>query len=128
MPRMDNSAQHGRYVRINDINMYYEEYGNGEPLILLHGGLGDSSGWKPFIPALSELFRVITLDSREHARTNNPRGALTYRMMSDDVAAFIRLLGLNKPSIFGNSDGTQITLELGICYSELVQSFRKYRF
>lgn len=121
-PETGSSAQHERYVQINDINMYYEAYGNGEPLILLHGGLGDSSGWKPFIPALSERFRVFALDSRGHGRTNNSKGELNYRMMSDDVAAFIQSLGLQKPSIFGNSDGAQIILEMGIRYSELLHS------
>jgi len=122
MPGMNNPAQQGGYAKINDIDMYYEAYGNGEPLILLHGGLGDSSGWRPFIPALSEQFRVITLDSRGHARTDNPSGALTYRMMSDDVAAFIRLSGLQKASILGISDGAQIALEMGMRYTELVHS------
>lgn len=122
MPGMENSTQQGGYVQIKDINMYHEAYGNGEPLILLHGGLGDSSEWKPFIPGLSEHFQVITLDSRGHARTNNPRGALTYRMMSDDVAAFIRLSGLEKASFLGVSDGAQIALEMGMRYTEMVHA------
>jgi pimeloyl-ACP methyl ester carboxylesterase len=122
MLETDSSAQHGRYLQINDINMYYEEYGNGEPLLLLHGGLGASSEWKPFIPALSERFRVFALDSRGHGKTNNPKGELNYQMMSDDVGAFIKSLGLQKPSILGNSDGAQIILEMGIRYAEVVHA------
>ena len=77
-----NSIQKGNYVQANGLNMYYEEYGNGEPLILLHSGTSTSRMWRPHIPFFAEHFRVIALDSRGHGRTNNATGVLSYVAMA----------------------------------------------
>ena len=53
---------------VNDIGMYYEIHGDGTPLILLHGGLGNTLNWGNQIPALSKQYKVITVDSRGHGR------------------------------------------------------------
>jgi pimeloyl-ACP methyl ester carboxylesterase len=111
--------QLARYVQVNDINIYYEEYGQGEPLILLHGGTATIRAWDPQIAAFAPHFRVIAMDSRGHGKTNNPAGELTYTQMAEDVVGFISALALDKPSIFGYSDGGQIALELGIRYPAL---------
>ncbi|MEO6458346.1 MAG: alpha/beta hydrolase [Chloroflexia bacterium] len=127
---MDN--QQGRYIQANGLNIHYEEYGKGEPLILLHGGTATLQSWQEHIPQFAEHFRVIALDSRGHGKTNNPDGELIYSKMADDVAAFIQALDLNKPFVFGYSDGGQITLELGMRYpaltSALVLGGACYRF
>jgi pimeloyl-ACP methyl ester carboxylesterase len=113
------SAQQGQYVLVNDLKMYYEECGSGKPLILLHGGMSTSSMWQTHIPFFAQHFRVIAPDSRGHGRTNNPTGEFSYRMMADDVAAFVQTLGLTKPLICGYSDGGQIALEIGMGYPNL---------
>jgi pimeloyl-ACP methyl ester carboxylesterase len=117
-----NSTRQGHYVPANGLEIYYEEYGSGEPLILLHGGTVTSQMWQPHIPFFTEHFRVIAPDSRGHGHTNNPIGELSYRMMADDVAAFIQALDLKKPLIFGYSDGGQIALEVGIRYTNLTKA------
>ncbi|HVF99303.1 MAG TPA: alpha/beta hydrolase [Chloroflexia bacterium] len=111
--------QQGRYVQANGLNIYYEEYGKGEPLILLHGGTATLQSWREHIPAFAEHFRVIALDSRGHGRTDNPAGELSYSQMAGDVAAFIQALDLTRPLVFGYSDGGQVALELGIRYPDL---------
>jgi pimeloyl-ACP methyl ester carboxylesterase len=116
------SAQQGQYVQVNGLNMYYEEYGSREPLILLHGGTITSHMWQSHIPSFAQHFRVIAPDSRGHGRTNNPTGELSYRLMADDVAAFIQTLGLTKPLICGYSDGGQIALEIGMRYPNLTKA------
>jgi len=113
------SSQKGQYVQVNGMNMYFEEYGSGKPLILLHGGTVSSQMWQPYISSFIPHFRVITPDSRAHGRTNNPSGELSYHLMADDVAAFIQALNLTKPLVFGYSDGGQITLEIGMHYPNL---------
>ena len=113
------STQQGHYVPANGLNIFYEEYGSGESLLLLHGGTVTSSMWHSQIPSLAQHFRVIALDSRGHGRTNNPTGEFSYRLMADDVAAFIQTLGLTKPLIYGYSDGGQIALEIGMRYPGL---------
>ena len=112
-------TQQGIYVQVNGLNMYYEEYGSGKPLILLHGGTLTSNMWQPHLSFFIPHFRVITPDSRAHGRTNNPIGKLSYHLMADDVVAFIQALNLTKPLVFGYSDGGQIALEIGIRYPNL---------
>ena len=114
-----NVSQRGRYVQANGLNVYYEEYGSGQPLILLHGGTETSQMWQPFLSSFIPHLRAIALDSRAHGRTNNPEGELSYHLMADDVVAFIQALNLTKPLVFGYSDGGQIALEIGMRYPGL---------
>jgi pimeloyl-ACP methyl ester carboxylesterase len=119
-----NSKTHqsGQYIHANGLEIYYEEHGQGEPLILLHGGTNTSSFWNLHIPYFSPHFRVITPDSRGHGRTVNPARELSYSTMADDLAAFIQALGLEKPFIFGYSDGGQTALDLGMRYPNLAKA------
>lgn len=116
------NSQPGNYVQANGINIYYEEYGSGEPLILIHGGSVTCKMWQPYIGPLAQHFRVITPDSRGHGRTNNSSNELSYRGMATDVAAFIDALGLSQPLVAGYSDGGQIALELGMRYPTLARA------
>ena len=113
------SAQLEHYVQVNGLNMYYEDYGSGQPLLLLHGGLATSQMWHPHLATLTAHFRVITPDSRGHGRTDNPTGEFSYSLMADDIAAFIKALNLTRPLVLGYSDGGQIALELGMRYPTL---------
>ena len=116
------SVQQGRSVQVNGLNIYYEEYGSGQPLILLHGGTATQAMWQPYLPFFAQHFRVIAPDSRGHGRTNNPTGEFSYRLMADDVAAFVRALSLTRPLVCGYSDGGQIALEIGMCYPDLTEA------
>jgi pimeloyl-ACP methyl ester carboxylesterase len=109
----------GTHIEANGLNIYYEVHGEGEPLLLLHGGTATSQAWASHLPAFAEHFRVFTPDSRGHGRTDNPAGELGYRLMADDVAALIGALGLQRPLVLGYSDGGQIALELGMRYPGL---------
>jgi pimeloyl-ACP methyl ester carboxylesterase len=114
------TTQQGRFVGVNGLNMYFQEYGSGQPLILLHGGTVSSNMWQPFLPPFVSHFRVMAPDSRGHGKTNNPNDEqLSYHLMADDVAAFIQTLNLEKPLVFGYSDGGQIALEIGARYPGL---------
>jgi pimeloyl-ACP methyl ester carboxylesterase len=101
------------------LDIYYEEYGSGEPLVLLHGGTATSKMWGQQIPAFAERFRVIAPDTRGHGNTDNPTGEFSYRLLADDAAGFIQTLELRQPIVCGYSDGGQIALELGMRYPEL---------
>jgi pimeloyl-ACP methyl ester carboxylesterase len=117
------AAQTGQYVLANGINIYYEVHGDGSPLLLLHGGIVNLSMWTSHIPIFAEHFRVFALDSRGHGRTKNPVDTLSYRLLADDVAAFIHALGLDQPAICGYSDGGQIALEMGMHYPHLASAY-----
>jgi pimeloyl-ACP methyl ester carboxylesterase len=90
------------YIEANGLRVYYEVYGEGEPLLLLHGGTATSRSWASHLPAFTEHFRVFAPDSRGHGRTDNPTGELGYRAMADDVAALVDALGLRRPLILGS--------------------------
>lgn len=109
------------YAQANGLHIYYEEYGPSRamPLILIHGGALTGGSWQPYLPAFSRHLRVITLDTRGHGRTANPTGEMTFGLLADDVAAFVRALGLRKPLIYGYSDGGQVVLEIGMRYPGL---------
>jgi pimeloyl-ACP methyl ester carboxylesterase len=109
------------YIEANGLRVYYEVYGEGEPLLLLHGGTATSRSWASHLPAFTEHFRVFAPDSRGHGRTDNPTGELGYRAMADDVAALVDALGLRRPLVLGYSDGGQIALELGMRYPGLAR-------
>jgi pimeloyl-ACP methyl ester carboxylesterase len=115
-------TQQGKFIKANGVNIYYEEYGSGKPLVLLHGGLGSSIGTKPFGQALSKHFRVITPDTREHGRIDNPTGEFSYRLLADDLAELIQRLELDEPLVCGWSDGGQTALELGMHYPKLAKA------
>jgi pimeloyl-ACP methyl ester carboxylesterase len=104
----------GHRVVVHGLDMFYREAGEGQALVLLHGGTRTSGDWLDELPALARHFHVLAPDSRGHGRTDNPHGTLSYPMMADDVASFILALGLEKPLVLGYSDGGQIALELGL--------------
>ena len=115
-------APTGMYIEANGLDVYYEDYGEGEPLLLIHGGTATSQSWASHLPAFTEHFKVFTPDSRGHDRTDNPAGELGYRIMADDAAALINALGLQRPLVLGYSDGGQIALELGLRYPGLARA------
>ena len=112
---------HTGYTQANGLKIYYGSYGSGIPLILLHAATQTADDWRPFIPRLSERFRVFALDTRGHGRTDNPAGYLSYGMMADDVAAFTKTLGLDRPFVVGYSDGGQTAIEIGMRYPGLTR-------
>jgi pimeloyl-ACP methyl ester carboxylesterase len=106
------------YAPVNDIEMYYAVYGAGEPLILLHGGLGHSDVWGNQIPALAERFKVITADSRGHGRSSRSAQPYSYALMASDVLALMDHLKIEKASILGWSDGGIIGIDIAINHPE----------
>ena len=123
MSRTELTRAEGRYARVNYLNIYYEEYGRGEPLVLVHGGTVDARKmWEKQIPILSRNLRVIAPDSRGHGKTDNPAGEISYRLMANDVVGLIRALDLRNPLICGYSDGGQVCLEIGMNYPDVAMS------
>jgi pimeloyl-ACP methyl ester carboxylesterase len=115
------------YAKVNDIRMYYEEQGKGEPLLLLHGALGAvdpavTSSWVTLRPALAAHYRTFSLEHRGHGRTNNPAARLSYDHMASDIAAFIEQLDLTPTHLAGFSDGATLGLLLGMTRPALLRS------
>ncbi|MEO8541662.1 MAG: alpha/beta hydrolase [bacterium] len=111
---MPSETSSGRHIEVNGASLYVEEHGEGDALVLVHGGTVSSESWATLVPLLAKRFRVIVFDTRGHGRSTNPSGELTYERIADDTAALIAALGLEKPVVGGWSDGGQVALELEI--------------
>lgn len=113
----------GAYAQINGLHMYYETYGEGIPVILLHGGLETCQMWAPVIPTLSKNYQVFAPDTRGHGRTGNPSGKFSFPLLAQDIALFIDALGLQDPLVVGYSNGGQTALHMAMIYPGLVRGY-----
>jgi pimeloyl-ACP methyl ester carboxylesterase len=102
----------GHTVQINNIEMYYEEYGAGEPLVLLHGFGGCSQNWLPFIAELSERHRLVVVDLRGHGHSTNPANKFTHREAASDVFLLLEKLAVGHFSAMGMSSGGMTLLHM----------------
>jgi pimeloyl-ACP methyl ester carboxylesterase len=110
----------GGYADVNGIKLYYEIHGAGQPLVLLHGGLGAIEMFGPNLPALAQGRKVIGVDLQGHGRTADIDRPLKTELMADDVAALIQHLKLDRPDIMGFSLGGGVAVLLAIRHPELV--------
>lgn len=104
------------HVKANGLKIYYEEHGQGKPLILLHGGTVSQIMWSQHTPILQKHFKVITPDLRGHGKTDNPYKQFSYKAMAEDISSFITANGYEEPHVCGYSDGGQVALELAMNY------------
>ena len=123
MNQASSNSNPGSHVQVNGLNMYYESYGEGTPLILLHGGLETSQMWEPVVHVLSELYQVITPDSRGHGRTASSKEPVTYSLLVEDMIQLIQALGLDQPFVAGYSEGGQIAMYMAIHYPGLARGY-----
>lgn len=93
------------YAPVNGLQLYYESYGNGQPLILIHGGFGLAGMFASLIPALATTRRVIAVELQAHGHTADVDRAFTYAQFGDDIAALIAHLGLSQADVMGYSLG-----------------------
>jgi pimeloyl-ACP methyl ester carboxylesterase len=101
------------------VNLYYEEHGSGEPLVMLHGGIGASETLAPLVPGLDR--RVILVDLQGHGRTADVDRPLRPSLMADDIAALASELGLDQIDLFGYSLGGEVALRTAIQHPGLVR-------
>lgn len=110
------------YFDQDDCQLHYEEYGQGAPLVLVHG-LGSSvRDWEYQIPVLARHYRVIALDVRGHGRSDKPRERYSIAGFAADAAALIEHLALPPVHLVGISMGGMIGFQLGVDHPELLRS------
>jgi pimeloyl-ACP methyl ester carboxylesterase len=114
-------AHGGQYVNINNVEIYYETYGAGPPVLVLHGGLGSIQGMSDQIRALASSHFVVAADSRGHGRSTDSDAPLSYSLMSDDMLKLLDYLQLDRVDIVGWSDGGIIGLDLAMRHPERVR-------
>ncbi|HEX8024024.1 alpha/beta hydrolase, partial [Mucilaginibacter sp.] len=118
-----NNPAAGNYLKVKDgTRIYYETYGMGRPLVLLHGGLyGEISEYENLIPVLSKNFMVIAIATRGHTKSEIGHQPYTYELMSDDAYSVIRYITKDSVTLIGFSDGAVIALDLTIRHPDLVK-------
>ena len=109
------------YVDAGGVRTYYEIVGEGEPVILLHGGMCTLETWAPQIPALAAKYRLIIPERRGHGRTADVAGPMTYEIMATDAIAFITALHIESAHLVGWSDGALVGLLVAMQRPDLVK-------
>lgn len=111
------------YVEVGGIRTWYDESGEGEPLVLLHpGGAGvDARTWDPNLPALTERFRIFTPERRAHGRTPDVDGPITFELMADDTIAFLDAVVGEPAHMVGCSDGAIVALLVALQRPDLIR-------
>jgi pimeloyl-ACP methyl ester carboxylesterase len=112
----------GEYVQIGDVKTWYEVSGpdDGDPLVLLHGGMSDGTGWGANAPAMAERYRTYIPDRRGHGKTPDVDGPLTYDAMTDDTIGFLEQVVGGPARLVGWSDGGIVSLLLSMRRPDLV--------
>ena len=112
--------QVGSYVDLDGLNTWYDTFGSGEPLVLLHPGGVDSRAFGPNLDDLAARFHVYTVDRRGHGRTPDATGPLTYELMAEDTIKFLERIVGGPASLLGVSDGATVGLLAALRRQDLV--------
>lgn len=110
----------GATIEVNGIKLYYETYGEGAPLLIIHGNGGSIAGLKPQLEFFARHYRVIAADSRGHGKSEMGAGRLTYEQMAEDLNALLRHLQVTAAYVLGQSDGGILGLLLAIHHPDKV--------
>jgi len=116
-----NKDANGSYAFVNGLNLYYEIHGAGEPLILLHGGVGAIQMFGEVLPSLARNRQVVAVDLQAHGRTADIDRELRFELMAGDIAALIKHLGIEEADVMGYSLGGGVALRTAIQHPEVVR-------
>lgn len=108
----------GKYLTTRGIKLYYETYGKGEPLLMLHGNGGSISAFSNQIPYFAQKYKVIAVDSRAQGKTTDNRDSLSFEMMADDFNALLDSMHISSCRVLGWSDGGINALLMAIRHPE----------
>ena len=111
----------GKFAPVNGLKLYYELYGGGEPLVMLHGGVGASEMFGPNLLAFAENRQVIAVHLQGHGRTADIDRPLSYELMADDISALLKYLKIGQADILGYSLGGGVALQTAIRHPEMVR-------
>ena len=117
-----NNPQTGHYVQAQDAKIYYEVYGNGEPIFLLHGGImGSIDEMTEFIDNLKSSYQVIAIATRGHGKSEIGTASITYELKANDVMAVVNAVTKDSVTILGFSDGAYTAYKIASMYPNRVK-------
>jgi len=109
-------------LKIENIELYYQVEGKGNPLLLIAGLGSDSQSWAPILPELSKYFTIITSDNRGVGRTKTNNAEISIRKIADDCIALVKHLGYSSVNLLGHSMGGFVALDIAIRYPEFISN------
>lgn len=110
------------YVKILDKNIYYREYGSGEPIVFLNGMMMSTSNWTPFAKIVSKDYKMITVDLLDQGRSDSCEDKYTIDTQGEFLNQFLKKLNLKKVHILGTSYGGKVALTFAIKHPTMVKS------
>src|SRR5690606_2717356 len=112
------------YAEVNGLQMYYEIYGHGDPLVLIHGGGSTiQTNFEKIIPLLAQDRQLIAVELQAHGRTNDRDADLTFEQDADDIAALLKTLNIEKSDFMGFSNGGTTALQIAFRHRKIVRRF-----
>ena len=113
------AAEKSGYAPVDGVRIWYAEYGKGEPVMFLHGGLGNSAYWGGQVRAVTRAgYRAIVMDSRGHGRSTRNAQPFGYDLMATDALAVLDYLKIKKVALVGWSDGAIVGLDIAMRHPE----------
>jgi pimeloyl-ACP methyl ester carboxylesterase len=111
-----NNKEAGNFISVNGVKIYYEVYGAGAPLVIIHGNGGNIAYMKPQIEYFDKKYKVIVMDCRGRGNSELGKDSLTYMQMTTDIITILNYLHLDSTYVVGRSDGGIIALLMAIYY------------
>ena len=119
--KIDSLVFKSGYSEVNGLKMYYELYGEGEPLVLIHGGGSTiQTTFGRVIPMLAKHRQLVAVELQAHGRTSDRDSEVSFEQDADDVAALLKNLDILKADFLGFSNGGTTALQIAIRHPELV--------
>src|SRR5579859_8269453 len=118
---MSRSTSPATVAHVNGIDLAYQVFGSGAPLVLLHGGFGSVEMFGPNVDLLAADHRVIGVDLQSHGRSPAADRPMRFEAMADDIAALMGVLKLERAAVMGFSLGGAVALRTAIQHPELVE-------
>ncbi len=116
-----NNKEVGNFLSVDGAKQYYEIYGQGEPLVLIHGNGGNIAYMKPQIEFFARKYKVIVMDCRGRGKSELGNDSLTYMQITKDIIGILNYLHLDSAYVVGRSDGGIISLLMAINYPQKVK-------
>ncbi len=109
-------------ILANQINLYYEEHGDGQPLVFIHGLGSSTRDWEFQVPEFSRSYRVISFDLRGHGRSDKPAGPYRIPLLAADLAGLLQALHIPSAHLVGISLGGAVAFQFALDYPAMVKT------